>query len=297
MKSSIRFWLAVLSIGVLFVVYRLMIVSPLAPMAYFSGDMPYVIAHQGGDGLRPGNTMRAFENAMTLGVDVLEMDVHASSDGELVLIHDTTLDRTTNGSGNVKDFTLRQIKALDAGFHWPHDPSDGHPFRNTGVQVPQLSEVLKAFPETRYIIEIKQFKPSIVQALCRTLGRFSVLDRTVVASTDADTMLDFREQCPGVATSSYSSEITWFLAFHYTGLIDLYAPVSNVFQVPTHFKNYQLITESFVNNAKKQGVFIDAWTINKVATMRKLLEAGVSGIITDYPDRLLGLMDEMREGQ
>ena len=297
MKSWSRMWKSLLGIIVLLLVYRFATVSTLEPVAYFSGKLPYVIAHQGGDGLRPGNTMHAFENAMALGVDVLEMDVHASLDGELVLIHDTTLDRTTNGSGYVKDLTLSELKALDAGYYWPYDKPGKHPFRNSGVQIALLSEVLESFPDTRYIIEIKQFQPSVVKPLCQILESYNVLNTALVASTDADTMLAFRKQCPGVATSSFSSEITWFLAYHYTGLIALYQGVSNAFQVPTHFNGLELIDEKFIAHARQRGVHVDAWTINTVETMQRLLDAGVSGIITDYPDRLVGLMNQNQEDQ
>ena len=282
---------------VLVVGIRFAMGSEMPPVAYYSGAMPYAIAHQGGDGLRPGNTMPAFNNAMELGVDVLEMDVHASLDGQLVLIHDTTLERTTDGEGSVSAKTLMELKALDAAFHWPYKRSDKRPYRNSGVQIPLLSEVLNSFPDTRYVIEIKQFKPSIVLDLCAMLTDYDVLDRTLVASTDGATILSFRQHCPTVATSSYSTEITWFVAFHYTWLLPLYQAHSNAFQVPTHFEGYQLIDKSFVEAARSRGLHVEAWTINDVETMQNLLDAGVSGIITDYPDRLLVLLDNWRRDE
>ncbi len=297
MKTRRGLWTGLLLICVLVVGVRLAMVTPVSPVAYYSGTLPYVIAHQGGDGLRPGNTMSAFTNAMQLGVDVLEMDVHASLDGQLVLIHDTTVDRTTNGSGSVSRLTLMELKSLDAAYHWPYKRSDERPFRNSGVQIPLLSEVLQSFPDTRYVIEIKQFQPSIVLDLCTMLTDHDVLDQTLVASTDGETILDFRQRCPTVATSSYADEITWFLAFHYTGLLRLYQAVSNAFQVPTHFEGYELIDKKFVEGARSRGMHVEAWTINEVGTMQGLLDAGVSGIITDYPDRLLALMDKLRAGE
>lgn len=297
MKAKSRIWLGVLTLCVVLAGFRLASVSPLPPAAYYSGNLPYVIAHQGGNGLRPGNTIVAFNKAMELGVDVLEMDVHASVDGQLVLIHDTTVERTTNGSGDVSSLTLVELKALDAAYHWPFNRSDSRPFRNSGVQIPLLSEVLQSFPDKRYVIEIKQFQPSIVQELCNMLTQFQVLDRTMVASTDGDTIRNFRQRCPRVATSSYSNEIAWFLAFHHTGLLAMYQAVSNAFQVPTHFGSYQLIDKSFVDGARSAGLHIEAWTINDVKTMQVMLDAGVSGVITDYPDKLLELMEKIREGE
>ena len=297
MKAKSLFWLALLSICILLVGIRLANVSPLPPVAYYSGSMPYVIAHQGGDGLRPGNTMHAFQHAMDLGVDVLEMDVHASLDGQLVLIHDTTVDRTTNGKGSISGQTLMELKALDAAFHWPYERLEERPYRNSGVQIPLLSEVLQSFPDTRYVIEIKQFQPSIVKDLCNMLTDYKVLDRALVASTDGETILAFRQACPTVATSSYSNEIAWFLVSHHTGLLALYQAVSNAFQVPTHLGSYALIDQKFVESARTRGVHVEAWTINDVETMHSLIDAGVSGIITDYPDKLLALTSRTRKGE
>ena len=106
-----------------------------------------VMAHRGGKQLRPENTLIAFRNAVELGVDALELDVHATRDGALVVIHDSTVDRTTDGTGAVSNFTLEEITALDAGYNWsPGADSDDNPYRGTGVTIPTLEEVLSAFP-------------------------------------------------------------------------------------------------------------------------------------------------------
>ena len=105
-----------------------------------------VIAHQGGNLVRPDNTMMAFEYAVELGVDVLEMDIHSSADGELVVIHDDTVDRTTDGNGRVNDLTLAELKSFDAAYDWSIDNGATYPYRGQGVTIPALEEVLKRSP-------------------------------------------------------------------------------------------------------------------------------------------------------
>jgi glycerophosphoryl diester phosphodiesterase len=124
-----------------------------------------VIAHQGGDGLRPSNTLAAFEHAVALGVDVLEMDVHLTRDGALVVMHDATVDRTTNGSGALAALSLAQVRELDAGFHWPYD-GEPRPYRGRGLGVPTFAEIAAAFPGHRLNVEIKPDSAAAGRAVC-----------------------------------------------------------------------------------------------------------------------------------
>ena len=147
---------------------------PLEPHPFFrtadpvNNDRVLVMAHQGGDGLWPSNTLYAFERAVQAGVNVLELDVHASQDGALVVIHDDSVDRTTDGSGLVGDKTLAELKKLDAGYDWsPERTGETFPYRGQGITLPTLQEVFAAFPDTRVNVEIKQLEPSIV-GLCAT---------------------------------------------------------------------------------------------------------------------------------
>ncbi len=140
---------------------------------YYADDLPYplVIAHQGGDGLWPGDTMFAFEQAVALGVDVLEMDLHITQDGVLVISHDETVDRTTDGTGEIEKMTLAEIKALDAGHNWSADGGGTFPYRGQGISIPTLEEVFLAFPEYRMTIEIKKTERSMAQPFCDLIRR------------------------------------------------------------------------------------------------------------------------------
>ena len=298
MKLKSRNWL-LMAVVILFIIgIKSISTYKLKPVEYFSGSLPYVVAYQGGEGLRPGNSMLAFQNARALGVDVLEMDLHGSRDGELVLIHDDSVDRTTNGSGKIKNMSLVELKALDAGYHWPFARSEDRPYRDAGVKIPRLSEVFEAFPDSRYLIEIKQQEPSIVTQLCAMLTRYDVLGSTMIASADEQTLSDFRTTCPTGITSSYSSELYWFLAYHYLGLVRLYQPASYVLQVPTHIAGYSVMNEKLVSSAARRGMHIDVFLAGNEmpgdgSAMQVLLDQGVSGIVSAYPDRLLKLMGRL----
>ena len=127
---------------------------------------PLVFAHRGGGGLYPENTLEAFKYSVSMGVDVLELDVHSTSDGTLVVMHDSQVDRTTNGSGQVNQMTLVQLKKLDAGYGFTPDGGKTYPYRGRGITIPTLQEVFDALPDKTFNIEPKQAEPSITKPLC-----------------------------------------------------------------------------------------------------------------------------------
>lgn len=264
--------------------------APDYPFYDVVGEGPLVMAHQGGERLWPSNTMLAYENAVALGVDVLEMDVHATADGALVLIHDETVDRTTGASGAVKELTLAEIKALDAGYYWTADEGQTYPYRDQGVTMATLEEVLTAFPDVPLNIEIKQREPSIVAPLCQMLRDFGAVDRVLVASFHPEAMDDFRATCPEVATSMVEDEIRPFYVLNLLFLGGIYRPPATAFQVPEYAGNLHVVTRRFVDGAHDHNVAVHVWTVNETADMQRLLDLGVDGIITDRPDRMLELL-------
>ena len=140
---------------------------PSADHLYFTDDKnrPLLMAHRGGAGLWPENTLYGFKRAVDLGVDVLETEVRRTSDGVMVLMHDRTVDRTTNGTGAINAFNMGEVKALDAGFTWSSDGGQTFPFRDRGITVPALEEIFSTFPNMRINIDIKQVEPSLVVEL------------------------------------------------------------------------------------------------------------------------------------
>lgn len=286
MTARQRNWLLI------FIVLALVILGwRLAPMpeldsVYFDAARPMVIAHQGGDGLRPGNTLVAFQNAVDLGVDVLEMDVNQTRDGALVLIHDTTVDRTTDGRGAVADLSLGQIKTLDAAYHWPYH-GEQRPYRGRGVRIPTLDEVITRFPRQRYNIELKPDAAEPAQALCAALERLDAARRVLVASFHAPAMEAFRAACPTVATSAHAGETRWFYVQYRLGVWQLARPGAPALQVPQVSAGFDLTEAGFIDAAASRGVHLDFWTINDPADMRLLVERGADGLITDRPDLAL----------
>ncbi|MEQ8857590.1 MAG: glycerophosphodiester phosphodiesterase [Pseudomonadales bacterium] len=283
-----RNWLLIFTALVLLVLGQRLAPRAQLESVYFDVAGPMVIAHQGGDGLRPSNTLLAFQHAVDLGVDVLEMDVHQTRDGALVLMHDATVDRTTDASGAVADLTLEQVKALDAAYRWPYDTLTP-PYRGRGVRVPTLNEVIERFPQLRYNVEIKPESADTAKALCAQLTRLDAARRTLVASFHETALEAFRDACPAVATSAYRAEVSWFYVQYRLGFVGLARPRMAALQLPMRRDGYDFSDPEFIA-ATAQRVHLDFWTVNDVDDMRLLVARGAGGIITDRPDLLLEVL-------
>lgn len=255
-------------------------------------NSPLVFAHQGGENLRPSNTMLAFQHAVELGADVLDSDMHMTKDGVLVLIHDQTVNRTTNGSGAIRDLTLAEIRELDAGYHFSPDGGESFPFRGIGLQIPTVEELFQAFPDKRFGIEIKETDPLLAaRAFCALIRQYGMQNQVLVSSFSQENMDAFRQECPEVATSATEGEVRLFYILFRLGLVDLLSPKYHSLQVPESSGGIHLLTPGFVAAAHRRGLAVQPWTINEVADMERILALGVDGINTDNPDRLLELLD------
>jgi glycerophosphoryl diester phosphodiesterase len=251
---------------------------------------PLVFAHRGGGGLIPENTLEAFQYSARMGVDVLELDIHSTSDGTLVVMHDAAVDRTTDGRGRVNELMLEAVKKLDAGYVFSPDSGQTFPFRNRKITVPTLREIFDALPQMTFNIEPKQHAPSIIKPLCALVRERKMIDKVIVGSFNQTTINDFRRECPEVATSASPSEVTKFLALVKTGLTNSYTPPMQALQVPQNLGSLQVVSKEFVETAHRRNLKVHVWTINETADMQRLIEMGVDGIMTDYPDRLLTLL-------
>lgn len=303
MRSRWLAWLlpCVVAVALLGILYRQMLT--ITQSAHDS-DKPteqhraLVMAHRGGAGLWPENTMYAFKRAVEMGVDVLEIDMHSTSDGVLVIIHDDTLDRTTNGTGRVNFLSLAQLKALDAGYRWSQDGGRTFPYRGQGITVPTLEEVFSAFPLMRFNIDIKQAQPSLTSPFCRMIRASEMTNRVMVASFKPEALDEFRQDCSGVATSASAADVLAFMALK-TEPPEAASRVTlpQALQVPEYAGGRQVLTREFVDAAHRRHLEVHAWTINDEAAMRRMLDLGVDGIITDYPDRLIALLGRERESK
>jgi glycerophosphoryl diester phosphodiesterase len=263
--------------------------KPADDHPFFENDSVLVMAHQGGKGLWPDNTMYAFEHAAELGVDVLEMDIHSTADGVLVVMHDDTVDGTTNGTGRINDFSIDELKGLDAGYHWTKDEAT-YPYRDQGITVPALEEVFEAFPDVRLNVEIKQTAPSITNDLCQMIKEYGRETEVLVASFDAATIKEFREICPDVSTSLSQSEVVTFYVLSRLFLSEAYTPPGQAVQVPEYRSGLHVLSGRLINAAASRNLDVHAWTINDEEDMQRLIELGVDGIITDYPDKLMEIL-------
>jgi len=280
--------------GVIFLVLVLIgITSKRAPNhPYYASDLPYplVIAHQGGDGLWPGDTLYAFERAADLGVDVLEMDLHITKDSVLVLMHDESVDRTTDGTGLIEEMNLAELKELDAGYDWSTDGDQTFPFRGQDISVPTLEEVFQAFPDYRMTIEIKKTESSMSVSFCNMIREYEMQDNILVASFHDERMEEFRGACPEVATSSASRETRVFVLLSKIFYGRLYSPAFYALQVPEESSNITVMTEQFVRAAHERNLKVEPWTINDPEQMKTYIDWEVDGIITDRPDLMLEIL-------
>jgi glycerophosphoryl diester phosphodiesterase len=285
-------WLAVvfLCIGIL-VALRLVMLEPHPPRAFLQRTRPLAFAHQGGAKLAPANTLPAFHEAHDLGCDVLELDVHGTADGEIVVIHDDTVDRTTDGTGRVKDLTLAQLQALDAGYRFsPYGAH--HPYRGKGVTIPTLREILEAFPGARLNIEIKQAEPPIEEALVSLIREMDAADRVLVASVHDGVLQRFRRLEPGVATSASEKEVYMFVIGAWLHLTPLLDPAFDALQVPPRSGSIPVVTRDVVEAAHSKNIQVHVWTIDEEAEMRRLLDLDVDAIMSDQPDLLMQILGE-----
>ncbi|WP_420642224.1 glycerophosphodiester phosphodiesterase [Candidatus Leptofilum sp.] len=266
---------------------------PSKPFATQGG--PVVLAHRGWRGLYPENTMLAFRKAAGLPIDGLEIDIHQTADSVLVVFHDATLERTTNGNGRVQDHTLAELQKLDAGYHFTSDGGKTFPFRGQGVTIPTLAEVFERFPNLWINIDMKQETPSLVQDFADLIRHHNVAHRLCVGSFSNKTVADFRRACPEVGrTVSHAETLRWFVLSKLR-LDWLYWGQGQVLQIPEADEDsgYRLVTPRSVRAAHRNKMAVHVWTVNEAADMQRLLDMGVDGLISDYPDRALRLLGRL----
>lgn len=294
---QLSLFMIVSAILIFLLVINLFPVKQIKQKIFFNHSRPLVIAHQGGELLAPSNTMAAFENAAKMGVDVLETDIHITKDGHLVAIHDPTVDRTTNGKGNVADLTLAEIQELDAGYQFK-DLDGTYSYRSKGVYIPTVDEMFKTFGNMKIEIEIKDDNPpgrieEISSKLWDLITKYQMEDKVLIGSFDQEILKTFEKYSKGrVATLAGRQEVKSFVVFHKFFLRNLYVPKVDAFQIPMEDSGFDLTDPRLINGAHRLGMEIHYWTIDDPETMEKLIDAGVDGILTNRPDLLLKLFEK-----
>ena len=265
---------------------------PYRPFAHQGGVI--VLAHRGFSGCYPQNTMLAFEKAAELPIDGLEMDIHATKDGVLVVFHDEHLDDVTDAKGSIQDYTLAELKQVDAGYNFrPKENEEAFPFRAQGMTIPTMEEVLQRFPDLWINVDIKAHEKEVVEKFCALITKYDAHERLCVGSFSTKTVKYFRKLCPQVVTIAtfWETAALLFLSkFHlerfYRGKYPIQAPPQEVqARIPIN-----IVTKRFLEAAHKRETAVHLWTINRTAEMQWFIERGVDGIITDRPDRALALL-------
>ncbi len=264
--------------------------APKHPFFAQFDQYPLVIAHQGGNRIGPDETLHTYEKAVGLGVDILEGDLHITADGVLVLMHDETVDRTTNGSGLIEEMTLAELKQLDAAYRWTPDDGTTYPYRGQGIIVPTLEELFDTFPGFPVNLEIKKTERSIAQPLCDLLRAYDMQEKALIASFHDERMAEFRDICPEVATSGSKGEVTKFVILNYAFLGGFYAPNEYALQVPERDSGILIVRPGFISGAKRRNMQVHVWTPNTAEELQHFIDIGVDGIITDRPDLLMELL-------
>lgn len=253
---------------------------------YLAGA-PLLIAHRGGAALAPENTLLAYRQAIHWwGADILEIDVQPTADGEVVVIHDGTVDRTTDGSGAVVEFPLERLRALDAGHRFSPDGGRTHPYRGRGIRIPTLAEVLDTFPQRRINVEIKDGRAA---RRAREVIRAAGAEGRVLLAAGRRADRRAAGPYPG-ATSAAEEELRRFYILHRLRLARFHRPAVDAFQMPLRHRGRELPDARFVADAHRLNLAVHVWTVDEVEEMERLLARGVDGIVTDRPDRLAAVL-------
>jgi glycerophosphoryl diester phosphodiesterase len=262
-------------------------VSVASQYPALSGPLPLTFAHRGGAGLWPENTLEAFRGAIELGCTHVETDVRMTRDGEIVVFHDETLERTTNGSGRVSAHTLSQLQRLDAGYRFSPD-GKSFPRRGQGLRIPTLAEVVALSDEVRFNVEIKERGPfDLPRALLRFIEQQGIAERIVVAAERHELMREFRRHAQRrIATSASRRECLQFWFASRLRLTAFLRLPYQALQIPVRAGKLTVVTPQLLDAAHREGLAVHVWTIDERAEMLRLLDLGVDGLMSDHPDRL-----------
>ena len=231
---------------------------------------PLVFAHRGGSALAPENTVDAFANGLSLGADGIELDVHLSRDGVVVVNHDPTVDRTTKGRGAVAAMTAAELARLN---------------------VPALVDVLTRFRDARVIVELKVNTAELAAAVVDVVRRAGAVDRVCLGSFGLRVLRAARALEPAIATSAAREEVRWALYRSWVGWPSRRAAYAG-FQVPELAGATRVVSRRFVDAAHRAGHGVQVWTVDTEDAARRLLEWGVDALITDRPDLIVPMVRE-----
>lgn len=282
-----------------------------SPVPFLQGKRPLVMAHRGDSANVPENTFQAVKDAFDLKVDVIEADLRITKDEEIIFFHDATVNRTTNGRGFVKSFTLKEIKKLDQGYTFKGvgEFKNTFPFRDAGFQIQSVDDILTLFPKMRFNLDIKDRDPRAPGLLAKKLKKFDAEDRVMVGSFHTKQLERFRE-ISGAPTSAGPSEV-----WHFRQRVkkwmkkNVNKPLGGVesleqeeiignplpyfaLQIPENIFLLKIFRGArFFQIAHLFNMAIHVWTVNDPGDMFRLLDWGVDGIFSDSPKMLKEIVE------
>jgi glycerophosphoryl diester phosphodiesterase len=261
--------------------------------AFLQGLKPTLhISHRGGALLAPENTLPAFRMAVErYRTQMLELDVHLTRDGEVVVAHDATLERCTNGVGPLALLTYSELRRLDAGYRFTPDGGRTFPFRGQGVYIPTLSEVLRAFPGLRINLEMKPDTRGSEEALYEVLRKEQALERVCMGSELDDVGERLAARMPDACHFYPRDALTSIVLAIRSGEPIPEEPRYTVLDMPLYFGDVRLVDEEFFRTTTRHGKWVNVWTVDDPEEMRRLVIEGVGGIMTDRPDLLRQILD------
>lgn len=245
-------------------------------------DARPVIGHRGNRAHAPENTLESFRQAIALGADALEMDVRLTSDGEVVVLHDPTVDRTTDGRGAVASFTWSEVRRLDAGARFSADGGRTFSYRGRGIRIPAFAEVLEAFPNIPILVEVKT--ATAAPRLRELIEQHGAEDRCIVEAFDEAATRAFlgSKIAVGASTADVRRLLTPALLRRPCGPLAF-----RVMSIPRWFRGVPVPIAALVRATRPEGAVVHVWTINDPRVARRLWAIGVCGIVSDDPGRML----------
>jgi len=266
------------------------------PFMISQGEPALVIAHRGGKSLRPENTMEAFNNAVNIGVDVLEMDVVLTKDCVLVTIHDVTIDNTSDSTGNVSEYTFQELQQLNFGYQF-QDANGSYPYRGNPVRIPRLEDVFIQHPDELISVEIKDLGDRgklAGEKLNALISTYSMASKVITYSFIDEVMAHLHS----INTENYFTGATFSESFNFVtaamaGNDSSVSVTADVFAFPTNLIGIDLTSDTIIQAVHRHSVAIHYWTINDKEEMKSLILKGADGIITDKPDLMQEALMEL----
>lgn len=264
-----------------------------SPNLGYLSPIPRVVAHRGDSINFPENTLEAFKSAHSMNIDIIETDVHLSKDGVLVIWHDPTLERNTDGKGTIESHSYEELLKYDAGYTFTKDGGRTFPFRGRGIRLCTLDEALKACPGQRFNVDLKSRNTAIVDEYIRVVRENRAEDRICCASFHLRNLKLVRKKAPDLLTSITTLEVVPLLLRQKLGLLPRSFKRKIIFQVPRAQWGIKVITPEFVKQMHKRDAVVMVWTINDEKSMRELFNMGVDAVMTDDPALVIKVAEDM----